>query len=176
MKRPALFLDRDGVINIDHGYVHMPENFSFIEGIFDIVSFANHAGYLVVVVTNQAGVGRGYYTEEQFYALTRWMVARFSERGGQIDAVYFCPYHPEQGIGDYRRESSFRKPAPGMLLQAKMDLGIDLERSIIIGDRLTDMIAGRAAGVGTLLHLTTKEASGDFIVIKNLFEALVYIR
>ena len=94
MKKPALFLDRDGVINLDHGYVHTPEEFEFVDGIFEVVATANRAGYLVVVVTNQAGIGRGYYSETQFHALTDWMKASFAEHGGQIDAVYFCPYHP----------------------------------------------------------------------------------
>ncbi|EOB6055467.1 D-glycero-beta-D-manno-heptose 1,7-bisphosphate 7-phosphatase [Escherichia coli] len=174
MKKPALFLDRDGVINVDHGYVHTPEKFEFVHGIFDVVLAANRAGYLVVVVTNQAGIGRGYYSETQFHALTDWMKTKFAERGGTIDAVYFCPYHPEYGIGEYRRESSFRKPAPGMLLQAKNELGIDLERSILIGDKPTDMAAGRAAGVGTLLHFYG-EKNGNNSIITQLSQALPYL-
>lgn len=175
MNRPALFLDRDGVINVDHGYVHRPEEFEFVEGIFELVATANGAGYLVVVVTNQAGIGRGYYGETQFHALTDWMKIKFSEHGGIIDAVYFCPYHPEHGIGAYRRESEFRKPAPGMLLQAQSELGIDLERSIFIGDKLSDMAAGRAAGVGTLLHLNGERTGADSIVVTQLSEALPYL-
>lgn len=175
MKRPALFLDRDGVINVDHGYVHMPENFQFIEGIFDLVALANRAGYLVVVVTNQAGIGRGYYSEAQFHELTRWMMCRFAEHGGKIDGVYFCPYHPEHGIGRYRRKSEFRKPAPGMLLQAQSELGIDLQQSILIGDKLSDMAAGRSAGVGTLLHFGGEHVGGDTIAIRQLSEAMRYV-
>ncbi|MCX7627396.1 MAG: D-glycero-beta-D-manno-heptose 1,7-bisphosphate 7-phosphatase [Methylophilaceae bacterium] len=180
MNRPALFLDRDGVINVDHGYVHRPEEFEFVEGIFELVATANRAGYLVVVVTNQAGIGRGYYSEAQFLALTDWMKTKFRERGGIIDAVYFCPYHPEHGIGAYRRESEFRKPAPGMLLQAQSELGIDMEQSIFIGDKPSDMAAGRAAGVGTLLHLNAdlnaERTSADAIVVTQLSEALPYLR
>lgn len=175
MSRPALFLDRDGVINVDHGYVHKPEAAEFIDGIFELVVAAKRAGYLVVVVTNQAGIGRGYYSDADFHALMDWMKARFVERGGQIDAVYFCPYHPEHGIGEYRRESEFRKPAPGMLLQAHRDLDIDMERSIFIGDMPTDMAAGRAAGIGTLLHLNGENAGDDTIVITQLSEALPYL-
>lgn len=175
MKRPALFLDRDGVINVDHGYVYAPEEFHFIEGIFDLVVAANRAGYLVVVVTNQAGIGRGYYSEAQFHDLTHWMKCRFSEHGAQIDGVYFCPYHAEHGIGEYRRESEFRKPAPGMLLQAQSELGIDLEQSILIGDKLSDMAAGRAAGVGTLLHFCGEHVGGDTIAIRQLSEAMRYV-
>lgn len=175
MNRPALFLDRDGVINLDHGYVHKSENFQFIDGIFELVAAANRAGYLVVVVTNQAGIGRGYYSESQFHELSQWMRSRFAEHGGQIDGVYFCPYHSEHGIGEYRRESEFRKPAPGMLLQAQSELGIDMEQSILIGDKLSDMAAGRAAGVGTLLHFCGEHVGDDTIVITQLSEAMLYL-
>ena len=175
MNRPALFLDRDGVINVDHGYVHTPENFQFIEGVFDLVAAANQAGYLVVVVTNQAGIGRAYYSEAQFHELTHWMMARFAEHGGQIDRVYFCPCHPEHGIGEYRRESEFRKPAPGMLLQAQSELSIDLGQSIFIGDKRSDMAAGRAAGIGTLLHFCGEHVGDDTIVITQLSEAMRYV-
>jgi len=175
MNRPALFLDRDGVINVDHGYVHTPEEFEFVGGIFDLVASANRAGYFVVVVTNQAGIGRGYYSESEFDVLTNWMKARFAEHGGTIDAVYFCPYHPEHGVGDYLRESEFRKPAPGMLLQAQSELGIDLNQSIFIGDKPTDMAAGRTVGVGTLLLFNSEAAADDCVVIKQLSEAVPYL-
>lgn len=152
MGRSALFLDRDGVVNVDHAYVHKPENFEFIDGIFELVTAANKAGYLVVIVTNQAGIGRGYYSEADFHALTRWMHDQFSLRGAKIDAVYFCPYHPEYGVGLYKRETDCRKPGAGMLLQAASDYGIDLNASLMIGDKITDMQAGKRAGVGTLLY------------------------
>lgn len=148
MKRPALFLDRDGVINVDHGYVHTPEEFDFVDGIFEVVAAAKQAGYLVVVVTNQAGIGRGYYSEAQFHALTDWMKTKFIEKGGRIDAVYFCPFHPEYGVGAYRRESDCRKPEPGMILTAMRDFNIDLGKSILVGDSLKDIHAANAAGIG----------------------------
>jgi len=175
MNRFALFLDRDGVINVDHGYVHKPEEFEFVSGIFELVTTANRLGYFVVVVTNQAGIGRGYYSEAEFHALMNWMKSRFAEHGGIVDAIYFCPYHPEHGIGEYRQESRFRKPAPGMLLQAQSELGINLEHSIFIGDKQTDMAAGRAAGVGTLLHFHGEKAGDDTIVITQLSQALPYL-
>lgn len=175
MNRPALFLDRDGVINEDREYVHLPEQVEFIDGVFDLVAGANRAGRLVVVVTNQAGIGRGFYLESQFLALTKWMKARFAERGGRIDAVYFCPYHPEYGVGPYRRESEFRKPAPGMLLQAQRELGIDMQRSILIGDKLSDIAAGRAAGVGTLLHFRGENVGNEANVITRLSEAMRFM-
>ena len=160
MNIPALFLDRDGVINVDHGYVHTPEEFDFVDGIFEVVAAANQAGYLVVVVTNQAGIGRGYYSEKQFHALTDWMKKQFVENGGRIDAVYFCPYHPEHGIGEYRQKSDCRKPAPGMLLTAMRDFDIDLGRSILVGDTLKDIHAANAAGIRQVFLLRAAKASG----------------
>lgn len=147
MKRPALFLDRDGVINQDYGYVHKKENFDFIEGIFELVEAAKTAGYLSVVVTNQAGIGRGLYSYIDFHNLTNWMKDKFEERGARIDAVYHCPYHPDKGIGIYRRESYWRKPAPGMLLAAANEHNIDLKKSILIGDKVTDIQAAEVAGI-----------------------------
>ena len=178
MNRPALFLDRDGVINLEQGYVHTPEEFKFIDGIFDLVAAANNMGYLVVVVTNQAGIGRGFYSEADFHALTNWMKARFTERGGRIDAVYFSPYHPKYGVGKYRRESDCRKPSPGMLLQAKRELDIDLSKSIFIGDSLKDIQASNAAGVGTTLFLNNHNNGLKcelYIEISDLRSALKYL-
>lgn len=146
--RPALFLDRDGVINVDHGYVHRAEQTEFLPGIFELVARARAAGYAVVVVTNQAGIGRGYYSEADFLAYTAWMQREFERRGAAIDGVYFCPDHPEFGIGKYRRDSPMRKPNPGMLQLAARELQLDLAQSLIIGDSETDIQAGRRAGLG----------------------------
>lgn len=168
MRNRALFLDRDGVINVDYGYVHRPEYVDFVDGIFDLVAAAKSAGFLVVVVTNQAGIGRGYYSEADFYSLMDWMGQRFLERGGMIDGVYFCPDHPEHGVGQYRRDSKYRKPAPGMLIQAQHDLSIDMRRSIFVGDNLSDMLAGQAAGVGTLLYFRVDERLDTYASITNL--------
>lgn len=175
-KKPALFLDRDGVINIDHAYVHRKEDFEFVDGIFELVAAAKEAGYLVVVVTNQAGIGRGYYTEADFHKLMGWVREQFTARGGCIDAIYFCPYHPEYGIGQYRRESDFRKPAPGMLLRAAEELEIDLKNSILIGDKISDGEAGLAAGVGTLLHFGPDGDAGPAIRVTNLDEVKSFLR
>ena len=153
-KNKALFLDRDGVVNVDYGYVHKKEDFHFIDGIFSLAAAALREGFLIIIVTNQAGIGRGYYTEAQFHELMDWVKDEFRRRGAAVHAVYFCPCHPTRGIGRYRRESPFRKPAPGMLLQAAADHDIDLEASLMVGDALTDMEAGRAAGVGRLFYLT----------------------
>jgi D-glycero-D-manno-heptose 1,7-bisphosphate phosphatase len=154
---PALFLDRDGVINIDHGYVSRPEQFDWMPGIFDLVRAARSKGHRVVVVTNQAGIGRGYYTEDDFARLTAWMCERFAAEGAAIDRVYHCPSHPTAGIGLYRVDSPMRKPGPGMLLAARDDLALDLAASSFLGDKLSDMQAGLAAGVGHNLWLLAPE-------------------
>ena len=146
--RRALFLDRDGVINVDHGYVSRQEDFHFVDGIFELCRAAKRHGYLIIVITNQAGIGRGYYTEEAFWTLTDWMCGVFRAEGADIDKVYFCPTHPEHGIGKFRVESDFRKPGPGMLLQAADDFRLDLPGSLLVGDKESDIQAGIAAGVG----------------------------
>jgi D-glycero-D-manno-heptose 1,7-bisphosphate phosphatase len=149
----ALFLDRDGVVNRDTGYVHRIEDFVFVPPIFDLARRARGAGFRLVVVTNQAGIARGLYTEAQFMALTEWMKGRFAAEGAPLDAVYHCPYHPTAGIGRYRRDHAWRKPRPGMILEAERRLKLDLPGSILIGDRETDIEAARNAGVGTAVLL-----------------------
>jgi D-glycero-D-manno-heptose 1,7-bisphosphate phosphatase len=150
--RRALFLDRDGVINHDAGYTSKIEEFHFIDGIFELCRAAQQAGYLLIVVTNQAGIGRGYYTEHEFEVLTQWMVARFADEGVTIAQVLHCPNHPEHGLGAYKAESYDRKPNPGMLLRAAAAHQIDLACSLMIGDKESDMQAALSAGVGTRCH------------------------
>ena len=174
--RPALFLDRDGVINLDSAYVHRPEDFQFIEGIFDLVAAANESGYLVIVVTNQAGIGRGYYTEAHFHALTDWMRGQFDLRGAIIDAVYFCPFHPEHGVGGYRKDADCRKPKPGMILQAAGEHDIDLSRSFLVGDKTSDIEAGLSAGIGTnILFSPSGLYEGELKTISTLHEVIPLI-
>lgn len=175
MGHPALFLDRDGIINVDYGYVHKPDQVTFVDGIVDLIAAANRAGYIVVVVTNQAGIGRGFYTETDFEHLMAWMRGRLLLQGARIDAVYYCPYHPTHGVGEYCRESEFRKPGPGMLLQAAQEHDLDMQRSVFVGDRLSDMEAGRRAGVGTLLHFTEAGDGGPDIRISRLLDAIQYL-
>lgn len=139
--RPALFLDRDGVINVDRGYVHKREDFEFIDGIFELCRSAQELGYLIFVVTNQSGIGRGYYTEKEFLDLSDWMCGVFKEQGVDIAKVYYCPATPEENSPD-------RKPMPGMILRAAEEFGVDLSRSVLIGDSDTDIRAGICAGVG----------------------------
>lgn len=145
--RPAAFLDRDGVINVDHGYTHRPEDLAFVEGAPAGIRRLNEAGYLVVVVTNQSGVARGFYTEvdvERFHAHMR---AELAKAGARIDAFYSCPYHPEGIVAEYRIDHPDRKPKPGMILRALGDLPIDASQSFLIGDQPTDMAAAAAANI-----------------------------
>lgn len=147
----ALFLDRDGVINRDTGYTCRWDDFVFIEGIFELCRRARALGYRLCVITNQAGIGRGLYTEDDFLVLTTRMCERFSAEGAPIDRVYFDPTHPEHGLGTYRRESAKRKPNPGMLFDAQRDLGLSLPDCVLIGDKLSDILAGQRAGLRTTL-------------------------
>lgn len=155
MKNKALFLDRDGTINIDYGYVYRHEDFHFIKGVFDLVSAAKDLGYLVIIVTNQSGIGRGYYTESDFHILMDWVKSQFERQGGSIDAVYFCPDHPNYGKGAYQRDTIMRKPGPGMLLKAAQEWNIDLSQSILVGDSEADIKAGQLAGVGKICHFVS---------------------
>ncbi len=141
-KKPALFLDRDGVINIEKNYLHKQEEFEFIDGIFDLCRFYQEKGYLIVVVTNQSGIARGYYSEKDFSHLTAWMIDAFASEGIEIAQVYHCPHHP-----DISGECECRKPHPGMLLKAGKELSIDFENSLLVGDSERDIEAAHRAGV-----------------------------
>jgi D-glycero-D-manno-heptose 1,7-bisphosphate phosphatase len=148
MQRPALFLDRDGVLNVDHGYVHRWEDFQWIPGAKEAIGAFNRAGWLVFVVTNQSGIGRGYYTEEDMHALHRRMVEELEAAGAHIDAIYFAPQHPEAPLEAYRHpDPPDRKPNPGMLLRAFAEWPVDRERSIMVGDKPADLEAALRAGV-----------------------------
>ncbi|WP_088536648.1 D-glycero-beta-D-manno-heptose 1,7-bisphosphate 7-phosphatase [Geobacter sp. DSM 9736] len=150
----AVFLDRDGTINVDTDYVHRAEDFEFIPGAPEAIRLLKEAGLVVVVVTNQSGIGRGYYDEEALADLHRYLDTELAPVGASIDAYYFCPHHPEHAVGDYRVDCSCRKPLPGMLEQAACDLDLDLRRSFMVGDKLSDVEAGLQAGCRTLLVRT----------------------
>ncbi|KUM53372.1 D-glycero-beta-D-manno-heptose 1,7-bisphosphate 7-phosphatase [Rheinheimera sp. EpRS3] len=147
-KPKAAFLDRDGVINVDHGYVSSPEQFEFIDGVFDACRHLQQQGYLLIVVTNQSGIGRGYYNEQQFHLLTDWMKAQFKSHGVTLTDVFFCPHHPLKANPPYQIDCDCRKPAPGMLLQAINKYQLDPSQSLMLGDKKADMQAAKAAGVG----------------------------
>ena len=145
--RPALFLDRDGVINVDHGYIFRREEFEWLVGAQTVIRRFNDMGWWVFVVTNQSGIARGYYTEEQMQALHDWMSAELGATGAHIDRIYHCPFHEDGTIPRYTRDSYDRKPRPGMLIRAMTDFPVIKERSLLIGDKQADLEAARAAGV-----------------------------
>jgi D-glycero-D-manno-heptose 1,7-bisphosphate phosphatase len=152
MKR-AVFIDRDGTINVEKEYLYLAEECEFIPGAMQAIRLFNDTGFLVVVVTNQSGVARGYYTEEDVHNLHRHMTMQLEQVGSRVDAWYYCPHHPA-GRGSYALPCRCRKPQPGMLLEAARRFDIDLEASIMIGDKLVDVEAGRAAGCRTILVRT----------------------
>lgn len=160
--RKAAFLDRDGVINIDHGYSFKPEHFDFIDGVFAACRHLQSLGYLLIVVTNQSGIARGYYTEQDFAVLTSWMKQQFAAEGVKIDGVYYCPHHLEKGQAPYNIDCDCRKPNPGMLLQAMREFGIDPAQSLMVGDKVADMQAAAAAGIARkVLVLSGQQLSAD---------------
>ena len=158
----ALFLDRDGVINVNHGYVHTPETTEWVPGVFDLAAAAHRAGYLLVVVTNQAGIARGYYTRAQFEDYARWVHAQLAAAGAPLAATYYCPHHPA-GIGVLGVECFCRKPKPGLLLRAAEDLDIDLCASLLLGDSPSDIEAADAAGVPLAILCRDKERVGTLV-------------
>ena len=160
--KKCLFLDRDGVINFNYGYVHKIEQFLFLDGIFDLVKRANKLNYLTVVVTNQSGIGRGYYSVKDFKNLTRWMLNEFSARGAVIDDVFYSPFHAEHGVGRYKRDHHTRKPKPGMFFAAARKHGIQLSSSVMIGDQFSDIIAAHEAGLKEIYFLGSLEESLKF--------------
>lgn len=156
--KKAVFLDRDGVINVDSGYVHSIDEFEYIDGVFDACRELKQQGYLLVVVTNQAGIARGYYSEDEFEQLTEWMDWNFADKGVDLDGIYYCPHHPEHGLGEYKQDCDCRKPKPGMLVSAQRFLKIDMAQSVMVGDKADDMRAAIAAGVATRILVRTGKA------------------
>lgn len=155
MAKPAVFLDRDGVINVDHGYVHDEHDFEFVEGVFEATKRLKDMGYQLVLVTNQSGIARGLFSEDRFLSLTQWMDWNFVDHGVEFDGVYYCPHHPEHGVGKYKQDCDCRKPKPGMFLSAKEHLEIDMAKSVMVGDKAEDLMAAEAAGVGTKILVRT---------------------
>lgn len=143
----ALFLDRDGVINVDKGYVHRIDDFEFVPGIFEFCHAAVEKGFRLFVVTNQSGIGRGYYTEADFSHLTAWMCGVFRDNGLAIEHVYYCPHHPTDAKGVYLKDCACRKPKSGMLIDAINEFGINPQQSLLVGDSDTDIVAAEGAGV-----------------------------
>ena len=178
MNNKALFLDRDGIINIDHGHVYLKKDFILVDGIQDLIRTAISKKYKIIVITNQAGIGKGYYTEKDFFKLSEYMKLLLEKSNCFIDKIYFCPYHPTDGIGKYLQDSFDRKPNPGMLLKAKEDFNLDMNSSILIGDKVSDVDAGINANVKTNILLNQKNNKYDdskFITINKLREAIQFL-
>lgn len=160
----AAFLDRDGVINFDHGYVSCWDQFEFIPGVPEALHGLAQAGYQLVIVSNQSGIGRGFYTEADLRKLNRqindYLKTAFDI---QMAGFYHCPHHPTEAQGEFLVQCECRKPAPGMILQASLDLGIDVSASLLVGDKDSDIQAGRRAGVGRLFRVSPSSAcdAGD---------------
>lgn len=166
LHRPALFLDRDGVLNADKGYVAHPRDFEWMPGAKACVRRFNELGYLVIVVTNQTGVAYGLYSETDIAAVHAFMLRELEAAGGRIDRIYECCWHPAATLAEYRRDSDHRKPRPGMLLQAMADFPIDRARSLLIGDKQSDLEAAAAAGVRGFLY-----SGGDLLDFAQLAAA-----
>jgi D-glycero-D-manno-heptose 1,7-bisphosphate phosphatase len=147
LRRKALFLDRDGVLNIDHGYVGSRDRFEWVDGALDAIRHATQAGWHVFIVTNQSGVARGLYTEDSVRDLLDWIAGQARAAGGTIDDVRFCPFHPDGTVDAYRQLHPWRKPLPGMLLDLIRAWELDPNRAVMIGDQQTDMRAAAAAGM-----------------------------
>lgn len=175
----ALFLDRDGVINVDTGYPHIIEDMRFVEGVFELCAVANKLDYKIIIVTNQAGIAKGFYDEAHFLRVMEWMIDVFKQKKIEISDFYYCPHHID-GLGEYKKKCCRRKPAPGMILDASIDHNINLEKSIIVGDKVSDMEAGKQAGVGKkfLLKPVHDEKLGlmkDFDVVAHLSVIAEYL-
>jgi D-glycero-D-manno-heptose 1,7-bisphosphate phosphatase len=170
-KTKAIFLDRDGVINIDKSYVCKIEDFEFVEGIFEVLHYFRKLGFLLIVVTNQSGIGRGYYTSEDFEKLTAWKLKELEKEGIFIDEVYHCPHDPDSGCG-------CRKPSPDMLLKAKEKFNIDMQASWMIGDKKSDIYAGYNAGIKDTI-LISKDCSdmlGALHCVNTILDTIAIIK
>ena len=154
--RKALFLDRDGVINVDYNYVHKIEEFDFFDGVFETCKRFADDGYLLVVITNQSGIAKGRYSEEDFAILTSWMKEQFKFHNAPLSAVYHCPHHP-----DITGECECRKPKPGMINRACKELGIDPAKSILVGDHERDIEAGINAGIKCNIRIKSNRLDED---------------
>jgi D-glycero-D-manno-heptose 1,7-bisphosphate phosphatase len=168
--RRALILDRDGVVHREKGYLWRAEEVEFLPGVWELCRAARDKGFVIVIVTNQSGIARGYYSEHDLKKLMEWMGERFREQGVELAAYYYCPHHPE-GQGEYGKECWERKPGPGMILRAAEELDLDLARSVMVGDRCSDVRAGNAAGVGRVYLLAgteTRKCTGEYEAIEQL--------
>ena len=175
--KSALFLDRDGIVNIDKKYIYKKDEFEFMDGIFELCKFFSNKGFLIFIITNQAGIGRGYYSENDFMILTEWMKDKFNQKDIIIDDVYYCPHHLTHGIGKYKIDCECRKPNPGMILNIADRYSIDLNNSILVGDKISDIKAGIAANIkNNFLIRSEYQKEYDFKTIRNLLDYLKEVK
>jgi len=154
MPNCGVFLDRDGTINEEINYLSRPDQLRLLDGAAEAIKLLNQAGCKVVVTTNQAGVARGYFSEQTVQEIHRALENMLGENGARLDAIYYCPHHPGAGLGAYKADCQCRKPKPGMLEKAADDLGLDLRQAFVVGDKISDLQAGRAAGCQNILVRT----------------------
>lgn len=168
MKNKALFLDRDGVINVDHQYVYQIEHFEFVPGIFDLCQHAQNLGYKIIIITNQSGIDLGYYTVQDFETVSNYMLTEFEKRQVHIDELYWCQF----------MQSIDHKPYPGLFIKAKYKYDLDMKSSFSIGDKETDISAGVNAGVGTniLFGKPSRHGTQANVVVKSLKEVQALIK
>ena len=159
----ALFLDRDGVINVDYGHVHEVKRFHFIDGIFELCKLFQKNQFLIIIITNQAGIGKGKYTEQDFLNLNEWMINQFRLNGIVISKTYYCPHTPEENC-------LCRKPNPGMFLEAIKEFDIDTDKSVLIGDKESDILAGKKAGIKVNILFNIDSHKQIIESLKNLIK------
>ncbi|MAD48429.1 MAG: D,D-heptose 1,7-bisphosphate phosphatase [Gammaproteobacteria bacterium] len=177
-QKKALFLDRDGVINIDYGHVFKIKDFVFVQGIEGLIKEAMKKNYLIIIITNQAGIGKGFYSVEDYQKLTKHMNEMLLNKGCHIYDIFYCPFHPTDGIGEFLKDSNDRKPNPGMLLKAQKKHKIDMNQSLLIGDKISDIKAGISAGVKTNILFKYKDCNNKSLYkpcISSLKEAKIFL-
>lgn len=162
--KPAVFLDRDGTINLEKEYVYKIEDFEYLEGAVEGLRQLQAWGYSLVIITNQSGIARGYYSEEDYDKLTGWMLSDLEEKGIHVEGVYYCPHHPEGQVEKYTKICQCRKPKTGLFYQATAELGLDLDKSIAIGDKQRDLaICNETAVKGMLISNSGEKTEGYHI-------------
>ena len=172
MKNKAVFLDRDGTINIEKGYLHKIEDFVLLPGAAEAVSEMNRLGYKVIVITNQSGIARGFYTEDDMQTLHSHMKDVLASKNAAVDAIYFCPHHPEAQVSRYRKDCGCRKPKAGLFIKAAEDFDIDFERSWAVGDRIRDILPAKQLGMKSALVLTGHKKAEEICQAPAVFDDL----
>lgn len=179
--KKAIFLDRDGTINVDKHYLYRKEDFEFIPGVVKALKQLTEMGYLLIIVTNQSGIARGYYSEEDLLALNEWLISTLHEQKANIEDIFYCPHLPDAKVEKYRKDCTCRKPEIGMFLQAVEKYDIDLSKSYAVGDRMRDLsICFQSSCNGILVGKNQEEqeceTSNKITRYDTLLEAVKYIR